>query len=182
MDSNNPYASPEPAPSPLGPPCSQLSGWARHVRIVARLLVLQGVLELGPAGMAWLLLLKKKPDAQLLILPMLFLPVLKIVAGRRNGHFRDRAIGIVALATAPLFGPMFICFPTAVLLAIYGLFVYFTDDAKHAFATYVEDEETLSVEKETVVVEQRTQEVCPWCDELVMADDDDRCPACHRPI
>ncbi len=123
----NPYASPT-AESPPNRP----SAWATRVRVVAMLLITQGVLE---SGIALLLVYQweKSLLAVVWIAVVFILAVLKIVAGVSNYRYRNRTLGIVALAVAPLSTLTVFCLPTAILIMVYGLVVYLNADAKHVF-------------------------------------------------
>ena len=124
----NPYASPnagkEPAP---------VSGWVRAVRVVAILLVVQGVSECG-ASILLIYLWKKTLLSFSVSLLVFICGGVRIVAGVRNYQYRNRALGMVALCLAPVSLFTCLCLPSAILLMISGLFVYLNPDAELAFA------------------------------------------------
>ena len=125
-----------------------------HVRVVAILMIVQGVLEfvasLGLAAMAvfmWQAVSQchdaKTPGRQpsgcslwsmaALRLPHWRLPCLHVVAGLRNWRFRGRTLGIVALAAGMVTVFTCYCLPTAMALGVYGLIVYLNGEVSDAF-------------------------------------------------
>jgi hypothetical protein len=62
---------------------------------------------------------------------------LKILAGVHNYQRRNRALGLIALGTAPLSVLTFICVPSALAIMVYGLIVYLHRDVKRAFAPHL---------------------------------------------
>jgi hypothetical protein len=133
-------------------------GKVHHVRVVAILMVIQGILEglmalllIGFAvGFPMLLAMEEmEPNADAppeemawvfiaiyggLGAMTLAAAVLHIVAGIRNYLYRGRLLGLVALAGG--MATMFTCYcaPTAVGLAVYGLIVYLDPAVMNLFA------------------------------------------------
>jgi hypothetical protein len=149
---DNPYQSPLEACSPFGQSTS--AGWARHVRVVAILMIVQGALELlagiflavmacimpmivssannanrPPEDFVWVVVAMYGGFAAVAFL----VAGLHIAAGVRNLRFHGRTLGIVALSCGLLSIFTCYCLPTAVLLAIYGLIVYLDKGTKEAF-------------------------------------------------
>ncbi len=141
------------------PPGGRMVG---HVRVVAILMIIQGVFELlmglGVIGMAFLMpgLMRAQmaqqetppggpsPETMGWIVTGVYVgfgllvfctAVLHIFAGVRNYGFRNRVLGIVALITG-MMTTLFTCYcaPTAVALGIYGLICYLNSDVNRAFA------------------------------------------------
>jgi hypothetical protein len=104
-----------------------------QVRVVAVLLIIQGVFE-GGFGLLLVYQWNKSLVAVVWMGLVFVLAALKIVAGARNFRYRNRTLGIVALAAAPLSLFAVICLPTAILMMVYGLVVYFKRDVEHAFS------------------------------------------------
>ncbi len=100
---------------------------------MAALLLIQGVFE---CGIGFLLIYQWKTSvlAVTIILLVFILGGLKIVAGARNYRYRNRALGIVSLAVAPLSIFTFFCLPSAMVIMVYGLVVYLNRDVKRVFA------------------------------------------------
>jgi hypothetical protein len=160
MSMDNPYQSPM---APLGPadpmdPFQRGPGLARHVRVVAILMMVQAVLELlaaaGLGAMAAYMPIvfrqmqqvQKPPAAvnqpEIWIVPLIYggmaaaalaAGVLHLVAGLRNYRFRGRTLGIVALSCGMLTFFTCYCLPTAVALGVYGLIVYLNRGSSAAF-------------------------------------------------
>jgi hypothetical protein len=112
---------------------------ARRIQRVAYLLTIHGVLEVLTAGVVAVYLYVPRDGNPHPWLPLL-LPafaatagVLKAVAGRANQRYRGRGLGMAALLTAPLALGTVACFPTAVLLSAYGLWVYRHPTVRRAF-------------------------------------------------
>ncbi len=163
----NPYQSPQEAFEPLGvrsagdPFQLREPGFVRHVRVVAILMLVQGVAELlvgvGLIVMAvtmpqFLLQAQQDmprqadmPDMPQQMFWMLTLTyggmaaaalvpaILHLTAGLRNYQFRGRTLGVVALAGGMLAVFTCYCLPTAIGLGIYGLIVYLNDGVSEAF-------------------------------------------------
>jgi len=129
MADENPYASPRAETHPARP-----SAWDTQVRAVAVLLVFQGALEIG-AGLLLAYQWKRSPLAVAIIVLVFMLALLKVVAGIRNFDYRNRVLGIIALASAPLNAFTCFCFPSGLVILIYGLVVYCHRDASRAFAS-----------------------------------------------
>ncbi len=100
---------------------------------MAVLLLIQGVFECG-IGLLLIYQWKTSVLAVTIILLVFILGSLKIVAGARNYRYRNRALGIVALAVAPLSIFTFFCLPSAMVIMVYGLVVYLNRDVKRVFA------------------------------------------------
>jgi hypothetical protein len=162
---DNPYQSPEEPCSPFGRgspnnPSLRPRGLVNHVRAVAILMILQGVLDLVMAcvlgAMAALmghLIFHQEmqqhppnggpsPEQMFSIFTVMYgvmavvvlaVAALHIVAGVQNLRFRGRTLGIVALASGVLTFFTFWCLPTALGLAIYGLIVYLNRSVSEAF-------------------------------------------------
>ncbi len=125
---DNPYASPPVAAQP-----EHASGWTTHARIVAMLLLVEGVGECA-VGMLLIYQWTKSAPTIFIICLVFLLAILKIVAGIRNCQRRNRILGIVALGVAPLSLFTFFCVPSALAIMVYGLVVYCHRDVKRAFA------------------------------------------------
>jgi hypothetical protein len=132
---------------------------ARHVPIVATLLIVQGALEcalgalyvvIGPLTPRYMARagryhapadMPRDLDAIVMAATVavgflaLAFGILKIVAGVRNRRYRGRGLGLVALASGVLTSGTCYCAPTALALLIYGLVVYLNPDAVAAFRT-----------------------------------------------
>ena len=124
----NPYASPT---SDIEP--ARVSAWVRSVRVVATLLIIQGISECG-IGFLLIYQWEKSVISVTIIILEFILGGIKIVAGVRNYQYRNRALGIVALAVAPLSIFTFFCLPSAMVILICGLVVYLNRDVKRVFA------------------------------------------------
>jgi hypothetical protein len=158
----NPYQSPEESSTPFGPaamtPELRPAGLVHHVRAIAILMLIQGMLELfaafGLGAMAIVMPRMIEADMRQMEHPpqmphnvltiftaefgvmaaaALVTAALHVVAGLRNYQFRGRVMGIVALAggLATLFTCW--CLPTALALGIYGLIVYLNGPVSQAF-------------------------------------------------
>jgi len=149
-DDENPFQSPRVAGSPFG------SGLARQVPVVAVLMVIQGVLELLMS--MFLLLIGGLIPAMMANMPaepnqplaafgwwiggfylavgaiVVVAGVLKVFAGWRNFQFRNRGLGIAALASGMASTFTCYCAPTGLALFIYGLIVYLNGHSTEAFA------------------------------------------------
>jgi hypothetical protein len=121
----NPYKS----PNSDSPPASN---WLIQVKVVASLLIVQGVLEVA-IGCLLFYKWQKSAFAVTWIIAVFTLAVLKLVAGCVNWNMRNRALGLMALGSAPLSVFAIPCLPTALILMIYGFVVYLNRDVKHAF-------------------------------------------------
>jgi len=160
----NPYQSPqEPlesldASSSAGPFYPREPGFVRHVRVVAILMLVQGVAELlagiglgaFAVAMPQIILQTQKdmpqppdmPQQMFWILTLTYggmaaagivAAVLHLAAGLRNYQFRGRTFGIVALAGGMVSAFTCYCLPTAIGFGIYGLIVYLNSSATEAF-------------------------------------------------
>jgi hypothetical protein len=121
----NPYASPAEENREDHP-----SGWIKHLRIVAILLIVQGNFEFF---CGWLLFYQWKRSL-LWITVVLLLALCKVIAGICNIQWRNRTLGIIALTTAPVSLLTVLCFPSAMVVMIYGLVVYNQAAIKKGFA------------------------------------------------
>ena len=155
----NPYQSPPNLPGEAT--AASRGGLARQVPIVAILLMVQGGLEILMGGFLLLMAgtfavvaaqqdpLAANPNGPLG--PQVFgwalggtygvmgfgglaIGALKASAGWRNYGFRGRVLGIAALVSGVLSLVTCYCFPTAVLLMIYGLIVYLNAETAWAFS------------------------------------------------
>lgn len=152
----NPYQSPVESelsgPAPITA-CVRQPGLVRHVRIVATLALIQGVLELlAGLGLTFLacnmLMLTQQladdspqPDGFWMVgvfygglaLVVLTAACLHIMAGWQNRRFRGRTLGIIAMVggMATLFTCY--CLPTAVAVGVYGLIVLLNHEVTEAF-------------------------------------------------
>ena len=120
----------------------------RHVPIVAVLLIIQGVLEIGFGlfGGGFLALVLLAPQDELagmrglgiflmiLAVPAALCGAVRIVAGIYNLRFRRRGLGLVALGLGLLTLATGYCAPSAIALAVYGLIVYVNEPVIAAFA------------------------------------------------
>lgn len=125
----------------------------KHIRIVATLLIIEGVLEILPGGVLTVFSvaaafgIARGSELQGNILPpeltfVFFLlgpalfgaGVFKVLAGIRNLNARDRTMGLIALGSCFIALPTCYCAPTALALAIYGLIVYLDDEVQREFA------------------------------------------------
>lgn len=75
----------------------------------------------------------KKPSTLRIIAAVFLLAALKIVAGAVNYEYRNRGLGLVALALTTLSVVTVCCAPSALVLLIYGLVVYLNPAARQAF-------------------------------------------------
>jgi hypothetical protein len=164
---DNPYQSPEASPEPppgyspfASSPRQLPGGMVQHVRVVAILMIVQGVLELlmgvGLGAVAALMptLIRMEmrpvpgppgqppPEFAFWMVTGIYggmaalalvAAALHIVAGVRNYRFRSRTLGIVAMAGGALTVMTCYCLPTAVGVAVYGLIVYLNDSVAEAF-------------------------------------------------
>ena len=64
---------------------------------------------------------------------LLTVGILKLAAGFRNYRYRGRTLGLVALFSGLAAVFSCYCFPTGLLLLIYGLIVYFDQQTAYAF-------------------------------------------------
>ena len=124
-------------------------GLVGHVPIVAMLLIVQGVLEMGLGGIylgisALTFVLPADAfigmDPQFIAVLLLVVGVpgivcgaLRIAAGWFNWSFRRRKLGMTALAVGLVAMVTGYCAPTAIALAIYGLIVYVNESVAAAF-------------------------------------------------
>jgi hypothetical protein len=160
----NPYQPPPSLPeepdgrNELKLPPAQEPGLVGHVRVVAILMMVQGVLEIL-MGLFWgamaalfptlTTFLESQqnqpppPDEAFWFIIVLYggigvvhlaVGILHAFAGYRNYAFKSRTLGIVALSSGmgTLFGCY--CLPTAVALSVYGLIVYLNGPVARAFA------------------------------------------------
>lgn len=142
----NPYQSPQSIGAEAV--ASAGGGLARHVAVVAILLMVQGGLEILMGGFYVFLGVMTAVYAQqegvrpglaiggvygVMGAASLGSGILHAVAGWRNYFFRTRWLGIVALVAG--LGALFTCycFPTSVALMIYGLIVYLNAQSARAF-------------------------------------------------
>lgn len=136
------------------------SGKASHVPLVAILMMVQGGFELlygllmavagvlAPVFMAPALRAQPAPrrgpppgmmgwviTGELLVFAAILLigAALKLAAGYRNYRYRGRVLGVVALLSGLPTILTCYCFPTAFVLLIYGLIVYFDRQTVYAF-------------------------------------------------
>jgi hypothetical protein len=152
-DYSEPAASPESSALPA-PPRSRL---VAQVRVLAILMIAQGVLEilagvlLGCMGVVFPLIEaaaeqagQQAPHSGAFTSFMLFFylalgaahlaaGVLHVVAAARNYRYRGRKLGITALIVGLVTASMMICLPTALALAVYGLIVYVNEAVVRAF-------------------------------------------------
>ena len=98
------------------------------------LLAFQGMLELG-AGCLLVYQWKRSFLAVAIIVLVFVLALLKVVAGIRNFGYRNRVLGILALASSPLNVFTCFCFPSGLVILVYGLVVYCHREASRAFAS-----------------------------------------------
>ena len=153
---DNPYQSPREAP--LEAAAVSRGGRAKQIPVVAILLIVQGALELLMGGFYLIsggivatIMARQPPPAGNPNLPFspvwfmggmyavmgfgaLAVAALKIFAGWRNYSFRGRTWGVAALVSGMASLVTCYCFPTALLLMIYGLIVYLSADAAWAFS------------------------------------------------
>jgi hypothetical protein len=155
----NPYQSPQNLPGEAA--ATSRGGLARQVPIVAILLMVQGGLELliggfyllsggivavvvaqqgpqpgdpnlpfGPQGFGWIM------GGIYIIMGFgaFAVAALKVFAGWRNYSFRGRNWGVAALVSGMASAITCYCFPTALVLMIYGLIVYLNAEAAWAFS------------------------------------------------
>ncbi len=161
---DNPYQSPEEPSTPFGASwpvdgSRRPRGLVNHVRAVAILMLIQGVLELclslvlGAVAAVIMPLASRggmpqqqpggPPPEQLfwfticlyggMAVVVLLAGVLHIAAGIRNLRFRGRTLGIVALGGGLLTICGCWCLPTALGLGVYGLIVYLNRSVSEAF-------------------------------------------------
>ena len=123
-------------------------GLIGHVRIVAILLIVQGILELlfCTLGFGFLVLVQVMPKKEAealrgvgmllaaISVPALIVAVLRITAGIFNFRYRRRGLGMIALLVGLLMMITGYCAPTAIALAVYGLIVYVNEPVVMAFA------------------------------------------------
>lgn len=142
----NPYQSPQ---SAGGEPAAAVGGGlARQIPVVAILLMVQGGLEVLMGGFfvvfGGTMAIYAQQEAVRPGMAMggvsgvmggagLLSGLFHLVAGWQNYFFRKRWLGVAALFTG--LGSLLTCycFPTAVLLLIYGLIVYFSGQSSWAF-------------------------------------------------
>jgi hypothetical protein len=123
-------------------------GLIGHVRVIAILLIVQGVLELlfSFACISFFLLVTFVPHEELqnmrrlglvalvVCIPAIVIGLLRIVAGIFNLRYRRRVLGIMALGLGLSLIFTAYCAPTAIAVAIYGLIVYLDEPVIAAFA------------------------------------------------
>jgi hypothetical protein len=155
----NPYQSPQPLSGELAS-SAQGGGLAGQIPVVAILLMVQGGLEvlmaglylvsggavafvaanqgfdqmkgnppLSPQAFGWLMVV----TYAVLAIAAFAVAALKIFAGWRNYSFRGRIWGMAALVSGMASVVTCYCFPTALLLMIYGLIVYLNPQSAWAF-------------------------------------------------
>lgn len=136
-------------------------GLIGHVRIVAILLILQGLLELmfGMLGLAFLLLVKLGPQKEFAALHgvgymmagagavALIAGLLRLVAGYFNLNFRCRGLGLAAMGVGLLTLLTGYCAPTAIAIAIYGLIVYVDESVVAAFQRGARGESSAEIKR-----------------------------------
>ncbi len=125
--------------NPYTPPTADIertrvSTWVKGVRVVAALLVVQGVSECG-IGLLLIFRWKTSALAFAIVLLVFLLGGLKVIAGVRNYRYRNRVLGILALAVAPLSVFTLFCLPSALALLVCGLVVYLNGDVRRVFAS-----------------------------------------------
>lgn len=142
----NPYQSPQSAGAE--PAAAAGGGLARQIPVVAILLMVQGGLEVLMGGFfvvfGGTMAMYAQQEAVRPGMAMggvsgamggagLIAGLLHVVAGWQNYFFRKRWLGVAALFTG--LGSLFTCycFPTSVLLMVYGLIVYFSARSSWAF-------------------------------------------------
>jgi hypothetical protein len=167
---SNPYESPYYEPEKVADPSRTLPqpqqpGLVGQVRIVAVLMIVQGVLELITG--AFLIVMSflagtvmkdvfannpnippegKGPSPEVMSnilfgtyaimgISGLLLGVLHVFAGYRNFDFRGRALGIVGATAGLAAAVTCYCLPTGLALCIYGLIVYLNQSVEMAFRT-----------------------------------------------
>ena len=152
---DNPYESPKSTDTDFQAPSPEPSSrrMERHVRIVAVLMIIHGILQLGLsvligfAGAAMSMGLAQQQQEVETPVPLvwfsilylvgagviLILAVVQVVAGILNYQFRARVFGIVALALNMLSAVTCYCAPTSIGLAVYGMVVYLNGDVVRAF-------------------------------------------------
>jgi hypothetical protein len=122
-------------------------GMVGHVRVVAILLIVQGVFEILFAFfcVAVFVMSNVIPDPELetvrklsLVMVMISVPalacgVLRMVAGYFNFRFRKRGLGLVALGAGLVTVMTFYCAATSIALSVYGLIVYLNEAVVAAF-------------------------------------------------
>lgn len=147
-------------PGPLPPP--QEPGLAGHIRVVAVLMMVQGFFEVAFGAMMTIMAFVfprmlgamvaadaelqaeggPDPESAASIMMVIYLVMglagvipglAHLVAGFRNVLYKGRKLGLIALGAGLVTLPMMICFPTALILAIYGMIVYFNPGAFAAF-------------------------------------------------
>lgn len=163
---SNPYEShfePRALPANKPLPQQQPPGLVGHVRVVAILMIVQGILELLIAiyyvvfgiffGSAFSEAMLQDPNFQqgqgpppelmsgiMTATPIvmgffgLAVGVLHVYAGYRNFLFRNRTLGIIALVGGLASIMTVYCCPTSFLLFIYGAIVFVNDSVSRAFA------------------------------------------------
>ena len=162
----NPYQSPEEPHAPLDvlspmPLERRPPGLVHHVRVVAILMIIQGIFELlmgaGVGVMAMVLPRMMEADMRRAPTPpdmpdmpanffwiitvvygavaavTLAAGLLHVVAGLQSYRFRGRVLGFVALAGGILTFFNCYCLPTAIGLGVYGLIVYLNGEVSDAF-------------------------------------------------
>lgn len=162
---SNPYEAPtgkDPRDLNKPLPPAQPPGLVSQVRVVAILMMIQGVFELLFAiylgvfglffgGMMGQMMREDPnfqrgggPPPEFVEAMMTYMPVamgvggllagiLHCYAGYRNFQFSSRTLGIVALVSGLLTISTFYCCPTAFALFIYGLIIYMNDQVAKAF-------------------------------------------------
>ncbi|HEV3340626.1 MAG TPA: hypothetical protein VG125_09720 [Pirellulales bacterium] len=153
----NPYQSPESLPGYAA--ASSGGGMARQIPVVAILLMVQGGLEMLMGGIlalfgstfAFFMVQQQGqgganvppgPPFGLLMVAVyavmgigaFAVAALKLFAGWQNYFFRGRTWGIAALASGVVSIVTCYCFPTALILMVYGLIVYLSAEAGWAFS------------------------------------------------
>ena len=147
--SNVPYATELAAPPSGTSSTLAESGFVKHVRIVAILLMVQGGLEclMAPlfliGGLAASADFHKANDPPpeaavavgiLLAIVIFGTGLVKLIAGIKNYKWRGRTLGIVAFGTGLLSLCTVYCAPTAIALGVYGLIVYLDKDVVAKFS------------------------------------------------
>jgi hypothetical protein len=147
-------------PGPLPPP--QEPGLAGQIRVVAVLMMVQGFFEVAfgavlsvmafvfPAALAAMVAADPQaqqeggpsPEVAARMMMVIYLVmglagvvpgIVHLAAGFRNVQYRGRTFGMTALCLGLGTLPIFICLPTALLLAAYGMVVYLQPSSAKAF-------------------------------------------------
>jgi hypothetical protein len=152
----SPRREPGPLPKPHEP------GLAGQIRVVAVVMMVQGFFELAfgailaimafvfPAALAAMMAADPQvqqdggpdPETAARMMMIIYLVmglggvipgILHLAAGFRNLQYRGRTFGIAAMCLGLGTLPIFICLPTALILAVYGMIIYFHPSSVKAF-------------------------------------------------